>query len=144
MRHPKAFRRAVSAVILVNCGLLVWARFDHRHEELLERIELACLAFFLVEQAVLMRAMRWAYFRNNWCRFDMAVIGLSLLPVLGLVLPVMGADTSLLRAARVARLFHLSRHLTHLRLVEVGMDLAPFYLTGWHPWRLSEWRAGAR
>jgi hypothetical protein len=45
--------------------------------------------------------------------FDVVVIGLALVPTL------IGVDTPLLRLARLSRMLHWIRHLTHLRLWEM-------------------------
>ena len=46
---------------------------------------------------------------GRWNCFDAAVIALSTMPILGV-------DASLLRVARMARMVHLMRHASHLRL----------------------------
>jgi len=68
------------------------------------------LAFFVVELAVRFRRAGWRrFFIGRWNCFDAAVIALSTMPVLGV-------DASLLRVARMARMVHLMRHASHLRL----------------------------
>jgi voltage-gated sodium channel len=107
------FEKLCAAVILTNTGLLVWAQFDGAHEELLKHIESVCLAFFVVELVVRIRSHGWRRFvRSPWCVFDSTIIALALLPVLG-------ADVSLLRVARLARVVHLMRHASHMRLLRL-------------------------
>ena len=68
------------------------------------------LAFFVVELAVRFGRAGWRrFFIGRWNCFDAAVIALSTMPVLGV-------DASLLRVARMARMVHLMRHASHLRL----------------------------
>jgi hypothetical protein len=68
------------------------------------------LAFFAVELAVRLRAAGWRrFFTGRWNSFDTVVVALSFMPVLGV-------DAPLLRVARLARLVHLTRHVSHLRL----------------------------
>jgi voltage-gated sodium channel len=68
--------------------------------------------FFVVELALRLRASRWQFFRGKWNMFDATVIALSLMPVLGV-------EASLLRVARLARLVHFARHISHLRLIRL-------------------------
>lgn len=110
------FERAVTIVIIVNSALLVWGLLDHGHEELAEHLETGCLVFFIGELLVRLRRAGWNTVRfvtRPWNSFDVIVIALSLAPMLG-------ADTSMLRLAKLSRLIHWARHLTHLRLRRVG------------------------
>jgi hypothetical protein len=54
--HSKVFEHAVASVILANAAILVWGVVDHAHHELAERIETACLVFFVFELALRLRA----------------------------------------------------------------------------------------
>lgn len=110
--HHKAFDLAVASVIVVNTGLLAWAWLDPAREEIIDHIETVCLAFFVVELALRIRGHGLRFFRTGWGVADTLIIGLSLLPLLGV-------DVSLLRVARLARVFHLGRHITHLRLLRL-------------------------
>lgn len=110
LQRPE-FEQLVTAVIGVNSVLLLWELFEDN--EITERIESACLLFFVAELVVRWRRHRWnliAFGRNPWNAFDVVVIGLSLLPLLGV-------DASLLRLARLSRTLHWLRHISHLRLV---------------------------
>lgn len=105
-----SFEHAVTGVIAVNSVLLVWELFDHN--EVTEHIESACLLFFLVELVVRWRRHQWnplRFLRNPWNAFDVVVI-------LAALLPLVGADSSLLRLARLSRAVHWLRHVSHLRL----------------------------
>jgi voltage-gated sodium channel len=104
------FERVVLAAILLNTAILVASLLDAGHTEMLEHAESACLALFVVELAVRLRSHGWRRFvRSPWCVFDVLVIGIALLPVLG-------DYVTLLRVARLARVAHLLRHATHLQL----------------------------
>jgi hypothetical protein len=52
------------------------------------------------------------FLASRWNAFDSAVVALSLLPVFG-------PGTTLLRLGRLARLAHLLRHVSHLRLADL-------------------------
>ncbi len=92
--------RLVAGVIVANTGLLVWSVLGH--SELADRLETLCLAFFVGEIVVRLRSYGWrphVFLRQRWNVFDTGV--------------------TLLRVARLARIVHLGRHITHLRLVSV-------------------------
>lgn len=107
--HPPAFEAVVAGVIVANTALLLWPLLDDTHEVLIDHIETACLLFFAVELLIRIRNHGWSFFRRPWCVADTAIIMLS-------VLPVLGASVSLLRVGRLARLVHLSRHISGLRV----------------------------
>jgi Ion transport protein len=103
------FEHVAAGIIIGNTAILAAGLMIDGHEHAFEIAHNACLAFFVCELALRLRASRWQFFRGKWNCFDTAVIGLSCLPVLGV-------DASLLRLARLARLVHLVRHVSHLRL----------------------------
>jgi hypothetical protein len=108
-RHS-GFDQVVAAVIVLNTVVLVASLIVDGHESLFEVVHNSILAFFVVELAVRFRRAGWrSFFIGRWNCFDAAVIALSTLPVLGV-------DASLLRVARMARMVHLMRHASHLRL----------------------------
>lgn len=99
------FEHAVAGVILANTAILLAGLMVDGHEEWFEIGHNACLAFFVFELALRLRASRW-----QWNVFDALVIALSLMPMLGV-------EAALLRVARLARLVHFARHISHLRLL---------------------------
>lgn len=104
------FETVVLATIAANTVVLVWGLWDHSHEELIDQMHTGFLVFFVVELLVRMRAagsLR-GFVGSGWNVFDSVVIGLSLLPVLGV-------GVTLLRVARGARVLHSLRHVSHLR-----------------------------
>ena len=111
VKHHRDFEMAVCAVIGINTGLIVPEGWH-------EYIEAACLVFFVIELLLRLRGLGWKQFlRSPWCLFDSTVIGLAWLPLIGV-------DVTLLRIARLARLVHLSRHVSQLRWVRVIIDFA--------------------
>jgi len=106
------FDKIVLLAIVLNTAALVWEWFDHAHAELIEEIHHALLAFFIVELAVKLARVGWSpkrFFSKGWNAFDFIVIAATLLPIVG-------SSITILRAARMARLVHGARHLSHLRL----------------------------
>jgi voltage-gated sodium channel len=107
---PSTFEKVVLVTIAANTAVLVWGLCDHHHEELIDPMHTGFLAFFVVELLVRLRAagsLR-VFMASGWNVFDSVVIGLSLLPVLGV-------GVTLLRVARGARVLHSLRHVSHLR-----------------------------
>jgi hypothetical protein len=103
------FERAVTAVIVANTGVVVAGLFLDGHEKSFEAIHTVILMFFMAELAWRPHDAGWRFFAGGWNLFDAAVIELSTMPVLGV-------DASVLRVARLARMVHLMRHASHLRL----------------------------
>ena len=71
--------------------------------------------FFVLEMVVRLRDAGWRpreFLASRWNAFDSAVVALSLLPVFG-------PGTTLLRLGRLARLAHLLRHVSQLRLADL-------------------------
>ncbi len=104
------FDRLVAVMIVANTALLVWGVVGH--SEMADRLESVCLAFFVGEILVKLRQHYWrpvTFLRQPWNAFDTTVIVLAFLPDLGV-------GVTLLRVARLARIVHLGRHATHLRL----------------------------
>jgi voltage-gated sodium channel len=133
------FEPATACVIVANTGVLVAGLMVEGHEGLFELAHDGCLAFFVVELLVRLRRGGWSFFKGRWNCFDTAVIALS-------VTPWLGVDTSLLR---LARLVHLMRHVSHLRLIRffrvdavvvagAGLALATVFMgsavLGLNPW----------
>lgn len=110
--HHPAFEAASTTVIVTNTAVVVWSLLDHRHEQQLEHLETVCLAFFALELAVRMRMHGWSFVRRPWCIADTVIIGLSLVPMLG-------AGVAVLRVGRLARLVHLARHVSGLRVLRL-------------------------
>jgi hypothetical protein len=109
-RHGGGFDQVVLVVIGLNTVILVASLIVDGHEHLFEMLHNSALAFFVFELLVRLRQTGARRFLiGRWNSFDTIVIALSFLPALGV-------DSSLLRVARLARLVHLMRHVSHLRL----------------------------
>ncbi|MCV7089463.1 ion transporter [Mycobacterium interjectum] len=115
-RHAdkRGFESVVTAVIVVNSALLVWGVVAH--DDVAEHLETGCLVFFVGELVVRLRRNGWnaaRFVRSPWVVFDAIVIALALAPTL------VGADATLLRLARLSRLVHWLRHVSHFRAVRL-------------------------
>lgn len=106
----RVFECVVLAAVGVNAGVVVADSVIDGHDEVFETVHRVILALFVVELVARLRAGGWRYLRRPWHAFDAAVIVLSVLPVFGL-------DAALLRLCRLARLIHLGRHLSGLRII---------------------------
>ncbi len=109
------FERLVLAIIGLNAVVLVASLIIDGHEHLFEMLHNAILMFFVLEMVVRLRDVGWRpreFLASRWNAFDSAVVALSLLPVFG-------PGTTLLRLARLSRLVHLLRHISHLRLADL-------------------------
>jgi hypothetical protein len=110
LTRRSGFDQVVAGVIVLNTVVVVASLIIDGHERQFEFVHNLVLAFFVVELAVRFRRAGWRrFFIGRWNCFDAAVIALSTMPVLGV-------DASLLRVARMARMVHLTRHASHLRL----------------------------
>jgi voltage-gated sodium channel len=110
IEETSTFEKVVLVTIAANTAVLVWGLCDHHHEELIDPMHTGFLVFFVVELLLRLRAagsLR-GFLGSGWNVFDSVVIGLSLLPVLGV-------GVTLLRVARGARVLHSLRHVSHLR-----------------------------
>jgi voltage-gated sodium channel len=99
----------VGGVIVANLAVLVASYLVDGCERTFELLHDVILAFFVVELASRLAAGGWRFLRRPFNMFEVLVI-------LASALPVLGVDASLLRVARLARMAHLMRHASHLRL----------------------------
>lgn len=106
------FERAVAGVIVANAVVLVAGLMVDGHERLFEAAHNAIPRCVRGRVGVATAGGRLGVLAQPGGLFDAAVILLSCLPVLGV-------DAGLLRLARLARLLHLARHVSHLRLARV-------------------------
>lgn len=110
------FERIARFAIFATFAVFIWGLLDHANEELIEKIDVAILCFFILEAAIRIKAAgRW-FWRDGWLLFDIVVIFLGL-PV---VAHMLGADLMALRVMRVARLMHLSRHARHIPVLRLA------------------------
>jgi hypothetical protein len=104
------FEAVVLAAILANSVVLGWGWVDHAHDVAAERIDTCFLVFFLVEFVIRLKRAGWRWLTQPWNLLDATIILVALLPVVG-------DGITVLRLARAARLLHLGRHTSHLRVV---------------------------
>jgi hypothetical protein len=106
--NTSRFDRVMLSAIIVNTAILGWSWVDQAHALTLERVDTCFVVFFLIELVTRLRHGGRRWLRQPWNLFDATVILLALLPVVG-------DGITILRAARVAKLVHLGRHISHLR-----------------------------
>ncbi|MCM5571528.1 ion transporter [Burkholderiaceae bacterium FT117] len=107
---------ALIALILFNAavlGLETSASVMARWGELLQRIDAAILAVFVVEIALRLVAHGARFFRDPWAVFDFIVVGIALLPASG--------PFAVLRALRVLRVLRLLTFVPSMRRVVGGL-----------------------
>jgi voltage-gated sodium channel len=103
---------AVTGLIVANGAVFAWGLLDHAHTEAADQVEHIITALFMAELVCKVARQGLAYFRLPWQAFDAVVIALALLPAL----PV---GVALLRTARLARLVHLVRHASQVRILRL-------------------------
>lgn len=108
--NDRTFERVATGAILANTGVTAWGWLDHAHQAGIDRIDTCFVVFFAAELAVRLRCGGWRWLAKPWNAFDVAVIVLALLPMIG-------DSITVVRAGRLARLIHLGRHAGHLRFV---------------------------
>jgi len=113
--HPST-ERVIMLLIIVNAIVLgletsegIMASFG----PLLETIDATLLTIFILELAARMIVHRWAFFRDPWSLFDLAVVGVALVPAT--------RDFSLLRALRILRALRLITAIPTLKRVSAGL-----------------------
>jgi hypothetical protein len=114
----RMFEPSVYAVIAVNAVVSVWSLLDSEHEEVFEPIHQSLMVFFTLE--MLIRFIRCGckpklFLSNKWNVFDLTLVLLGLLPMLGV--GVIGLR--LIRIARLARIAHSVRHVSTLRVAHI-------------------------
>ncbi len=84
--------------------------------DLILALDAACLAFFVVEILLKLFAYGGRFFRSGWNLFDLAIVGISLVPA--------SAGMSVLRALRILRVLRLVSVAPRLRRVVEGFVTA--------------------
>jgi voltage-gated sodium channel len=110
------FQRTVIALILLNAvtlGLETSASVMARWGGVLSVLDAALLWAFTAELALRIYAFRGRFFRDPWCLFDLAVVGIAWLPATG--------PLSVLRALRVLRVLRMVSVVPSLRHVVEAM-----------------------
>ncbi|WP_184080805.1 ion transporter [Nocardiopsis mwathae] len=111
-----SFQAIIIGLILVNALLLgvetsPWMRSEYG--AVLHAADTAVLWVFVVELGLRMFAHRRDFFRDPWSWFDMAVVGIALLPATG--------PFAVLRILRVLRVLRLLSVIPSLRHVVTGL-----------------------
>ncbi len=114
-----AVRNAVIGVILLNAvvlGLETVPPVMDRFGPVLLAVDTACLAFFVAEIALKIVAQGRAFWRDGWNLFDVAIVGVALVPDAG--------PFSVLRALRILRVLRIVSAFPRLRRVVEGFVTA--------------------
>jgi len=114
-----AVTRFIMGVILFNAvllGLETSKPVMAAAGEVILTLDRLCLAIFVVEIVLKLFALGGRFFRSGWNLFDLAVVGVALLPATG--------GLSVLRALRVLRVLRLISVAPSLRRVVEGFLLA--------------------
>lgn len=115
INHP-ATEKVVLVLILFNAftlGLETFPTVTARYGDLLETLDRAVLAIFVVELLARLAVRRSAFFRDPWSMFDLAVVGVALVPATG--------SLSVLRSLRILRALRLITTIPALRRVVGGL-----------------------
>ena len=106
------FRCTILALIIINAvtlGMETSASIMAEHKTLLQQIDLAILAVFIVEIGLRMLAHGWRFWRDPWNIFDFVVVALALVPHAG--------QFAVLRTLRVLRVLRLISMVPSMRRV---------------------------
>jgi voltage-gated sodium channel len=117
--ESRRFEAAITALIALNAVTLGLETSDAamaRFGDLLLAIDAAILAIFVAELGVKLLVYRLGFFRDPWRIFDLAVVGIALLPASGAL--------SVLRALRILRVLRLISIVPSLRRVVTGFVAA--------------------
>jgi len=109
-------QRAITALIVVNAvtlGLETAPSVMDRYGPWLEGLDHAILMVFVAELAAKMIGRGLGFFRNGWNLFDLAVVGIALVPSTGAL--------SVLRALRILRVLRLVSVVPSLRRVVASL-----------------------
>jgi len=113
------FQGVVIAAILLNSivlGIETYPGARAAYGDVLHRIDVAFLAFFVMELSLRIAADGPRFFRGKWNLFDFAIVLVSLLPFLG--------NLSALRALRVLRALRLLTAVPVFQKILTGIGLA--------------------
>ena len=117
--ESRRFELAITWLIVVNAitlGLETSPAVMARGADMLHLIDHLLLGIFVAELLAKMMVYRLSFFRDPWRIFDLAVIGISLLPASGTL--------SILRALRVLRVLRLISFIPSMRRVVGGLFAA--------------------
>ena len=110
------FERAILTVICLNAATLGLETSDAAMAAagpLILGFDRVALAIYVVELALKMYACRADFFRSGWSLFDLAIVGIALLPTQG--------GLAVLRALRILRALRLVSGVSSMRKVVHGL-----------------------
>ncbi|MEM7508019.1 MAG: ion transporter [Pseudomonadota bacterium] len=108
-------RYTILAIIVLNAivlGMETSATLMARFGPVLQAIDQACLAIFVVELGLKLVAQGWRFFTRPWNLFDFVIVGIALAPATG--------SLSVLRALRILRVLRVISIAPSLRRVVQG------------------------
>lgn len=110
--ESNAFTTAIMILIVINAITLALETSPSVMAAVgpaLMAFDKAVLAVFVLELAAKMAVYRWCFFRSGWNVFDLAIVGIALMPASG--------PLAVLRALRVLRVLRLVSLLPQMRRV---------------------------
>ncbi len=110
------FERFIIAVIVINAiglGVETSPGAMAAAGDVVSWLDTIALSIFVVELAIKLFAYRFAFFKNGWNIFDLAIVSAALVPA--------GAQFSVLRALRILRALRLVSVVPSMRKVIVGL-----------------------
>lgn len=127
--ESRPFQLAILVVIVANAiviGLETYPAVKDRWSDGLRVIDALFLVIFTVEIVVRILAhgsRPWNFFRGGWNVFDFTIVALALLPVLG-------ANVTMIRLVRVLRVIRLVEAIDELRVIVLGLTRSLMSLAG--------------
>lgn len=117
--ESQKFEGFIAGIIVINAialGLETSASISAEYGALLHLVDRVTLGIFVVELVIRLAVYRLDFFRDPWRLFDLAVVGVSLVPAAG--------NLSVLRAFRVLRVLRLIGFIPSMRRVVGGLFAA--------------------
>lgn len=129
LAEARWFQVTILAVIIANAvviGLETYPAVREDWSGLLRFVDVAFLVIFTVEITIRLLAhgtRPWTFFRGGWNVFDFLIVVLALLPVIG-------ANVTLVRLVRVLRVVRLVEAIEDLRVIVLGLARSIAALAG--------------
>ena len=114
--ESSGFERFIITVIVINAiglGLETSPAIMEVAGGVVSALDMVALSIFVVELALKLFAYRFAFFKNGWNIFDLAIVSAALMPA--------GEQFSVLRALRILRALRLVSVVPSMRKVIVGL-----------------------
>ena len=129
LAESRGFQMSILAVIVANAvviGIETYPAVQENWGGVLRLVDGAFLAIFTVEITIRLLAhgrRPWEFFRGGWNVFDFVIVVLALLPVVG-------ANVTLVRLIRVLRVVRLVEAIDDLRMIVLGLARSLAALAG--------------